>query len=233
MARPRIGITCSPADGVVTRIEKVGRGYVDGIDRAGGLPVVLPALDPDLVAEVLAGLDGLLLTGGGDVDPARFGAEPEPETGEADARRDAWELALVGAARAAGLPILGICRGAQVLNVAYGGTLVQHLPHRTSAEHDDVPRAGLEVHDVAVTAGSRLEAVVGPGVLRANTLHHQAIDVPGTGLVVSGRADDRVIEAVEAPDERVLAVQWHPELLLDRPAHQALFGWIVAESAAT
>lgn len=193
---------------------------------AGGVPVVLPALDPAYAAEVLAGLDGLLLTGGGDVDPARYGAPSEPECGEPDPARDAWELALAGGASA--IAVLGICRGAQVLNVALGGGLVQHLPGRGIDGHDD-ERVDGEVHEVAISTGSLAHRLLGTDALRVNTLHHQAIDPAriGTGLRVTGTADDGVVEVIEHPDERVLGVQWHPELLLDRALHQRLFDWVV------
>lgn len=228
---PRIGITSSAGQGNTQPIEKVGRLYVDGVVEAGGLPIVLPALRRWLAAEALDGLDGLLLTGGGDVDPARYGDAAVPECGPPEGARDAWELALIDAARELEIPVLGICRGAQVLNVAYGGGLVQHLPGRGIDGHDD-ERVDGEVHGVALAPGSLVRQVTGTDVLRTNTLHHQAIDPDriGDGLRVTGVADDGVVEAVESadPDEQVLGVQWHPELLLGHPAHQALFGWLVS-----
>ena len=230
MSRPRIGLTTSPADGNTSRVERVGRCYLDAVADAAGLPTVLATLPPELAADALAGVDALLLTGGGDVDPDRYGAELDPETGGVDAARDAWELELIGLARAQGVPILAICRGAQVLNVAFGGTLVQHLPTRTDAEHDDLDRAGHEVHDIAVVQGSRLHEILDTDALRANTIHHQSVDQVGAGLVVCGRADDGVIEAIESPDGPIVGVQWHPELLADREPHRSLFAWIVHEA---
>ena len=225
----RIGITCSSGMGQTQAIEKVGRGYVDGVVAAGGLPIVLPSLDPDRAAEVVAVLDGLLLTGGGDVDPARFGAAAEPACGPPESARDAWELALVDAARSGGIPILGICRGIQVLNVAAGGSLIQDLPTHGIDGHDQIERAAHEVHDVAVVAESLLARVVGSTRLRTNTLHHQAIDPAGVGegLRVTGIADDGVVEGVESADGLVLGVQWHPELHLEHAAHRALFSWVI------
>jgi len=224
---PQIGVTCSAGMGQTQPIEKVGRCYLDGVVAAGGLPTVLPSLDPARAAQVVDGLDGLLLTGGGDVDPARYGAETEPACGETDAPRDAWELALIAAARAAGTPVLGICRGIQILNVAFGGTLVQDLPSRGLDGHDQIEQAGAEVHRATITPGSLLHRVVGTGSLGINTLHHQAVDRVGDGLVVTASADDGVVEGLEATADAVLAVQWHPELLLDRPPHQAVFDWLV------
>lgn len=224
---PRIGVTCSSAMGVTQPIAKVGRGYLDGVIAAGGLPVVLPTLDPALAEAALDGIDGLLLTGGGDIDPHRYGADVDPETGPPDPGRDAWDLALVAVARQSQVPILGICRGAQVLNVAYGGTLIQHLPARQADGHDDLERAALEVHDVVVALDSTLHLALGSSSVRANTLHHQSADLLGEGLSATGTAGDGVVEAIESDDEPVLGVQWHPELLLDRPAHLALFSWLV------
>ena len=243
MTRPRIALTVSAGEGITSAIEKVGRGYVDVLAAAGGLPVLLPTLDPSLAAEALADVDGLLLTGGGDVEPSRYGALAEPETSDVNPARDAWELALVAVARAGGLPILGICRGAQVIDVAYGGTLIQHLstsdddpsdPSDPSDDFDhfDLGRAAHEVHDVAVVDGCRLRAIVGAGSVRANTIHHQSVGEVGPGLVVTARSADGTIEAIESevPTERVLGVQWHPELLADRPPHRALFEWLVTEA---
>lgn len=212
-------------------IETVGRRYIDGVVAAGGLPVVLPALPRSSALAALDDLDGLLLTGGGDVDPARYGQVAAPECGPPDGARDAWELALVEAALDHEIPILGICRGAQVLNVAFGGALIQHLPERDHGGHDDVGRAADEVHQVTVASGSRLARVLGAEEIGANTLHHQAIDPAriGSGLVAVGTAEDGVVEAVEPDDleQLVLGVQWHPELMLDRRPHQALFDWLV------
>lgn len=228
MPAPRIGITsCPHADGPV---EGVGREYVDAVLGAGGLPVVLPVLDPVHAADVLAGLDGLLLTGGADVDPAAYGGAAHPEVYGVDAARDAWELALAAAAQ---IPTLGVCRGAQVLNVAGGGTLVPHLPERTVTEHRDRDRGRELVHDVEVLGGSRLHAVVGGLQLGVNSLHHQAVDVVGDGLVVTAWAADGTAEAVEGTGDRpVLGVQWHPELLTDHEAHRSVFGWLVAAADA-
>lgn len=226
---PRIGITtCThDADGPV---EAVGREYVDAVLAAGGVPVVLPVLDPVHADAVLAGIDGLLLTGGADVDPAVYGGAAHREVYGVRRERDAWELAL---ARAADLPTLGICRGAQVLNVAGGGTLVQHLPDRTDTVHRDRERSRELVHEVEVLPGSRIHAVVGGLGLGVNSLHHQAVEVIGDGLVVSAWAPDGTAEAVEGTGERpVLGVQWHPELLTHHEAHRAVFAWLVAAAGA-
>ncbi|MCU1369983.1 MAG: glutamine amidotransferase [Ilumatobacteraceae bacterium] len=226
MLPPRIGITCSWGMGETQPIETLGRLYIDGVIAAGGFPVLLPTVDPSFSPVALHHLDGLLLTGGGDVDPGIYGDVREPECGEPDVARDAWEIALV--CDADDIPILGICRGAQVLNVVLQGGLVQHLPGRGLEGHDD-ERVDGEVHEVALVPGSLIHRVIGADAVRVNTLHHQSIDPARVGLdlQVTGVAEDGVVEVIEDPVARVLGVQWHPELMLDRPEHQRLFDWLV------
>jgi putative glutamine amidotransferase len=199
------------------------RRYADSVAAAGGIPVLLPPLPG--VAGSVGRLDALVLTGGGDIDPAAYGARPHPRTARVDQQRDRAELELVAAALEAGLPVLGICRGQQVLNVARGGTLHQHVPDLPApyikAEHTPGPgRYGS--HQVHVAPGSRLAEIFSTGGphgdprLAVPTAHHQAIDKLGSGLTATAWADDGVIEAVEmAPGPGrhpfVLAVQWHPE----------------------
>lgn len=229
--KPRIGITVSLTIHDDRAVEALERAYVDAVLRAGGIPLVLPACDPADVEAVAAGLDGILLSGGGDVDPAWYGGVPTPELKGVEPGRDAWELALVAHAVEVGLPVLGTCRGAQVLNVALGGSLIAHLPTVTTAEHCQKDRWAEPVHDVSVQQASTLRAVVGADVLGVNSLHHQAVDRVGTGLRAVAWAGDGVIEAVEgigtAP---LLGVQWHPELLPALDGHPALFSWLVAEA---
>ena len=156
-------------------------------------------------AVTLEGLDGLLLPGGPDVDPARFGARRDPKTDNPDHERDDLETALLQEALDRDLPVLAICRGLQLLNVAQGGTLVQHV------EGHRCPDQG-EAHRIAITAGSRLKSVLDVDEFVVNSRHHQCVDRIGSGLVVVARAPDSVIEALELPGKRfVLAVQWHPE----------------------
>jgi putative glutamine amidotransferase len=227
--RPVIGITSSTLADERGPTTTVNRPYVDAVVAAGGLPVVLPVLDPSAVEEVLATIDGLLVSGGGDVDPAAYGAEAVPEVYGVDPARDAWELALVRHAR---VPVLGVCRGAQVLNVAAGGTLVLHLPEVSDPGHRARERRGEIVHAVEITDGSRLHAITCATNIGVNTLHHQAVDRVGDGYVVTARAPDGVVEAIEPDDERpVLGVQWHPELLAGIEVHAALFRWLVERSA--
>jgi putative glutamine amidotransferase len=213
VTKPRIGITRS---GSANRISPSYQPYHERIREAGGEPIDLhPAVDAP-VPELIAGLDALLLSGGPDVLPARYGEAAHPETGPADERRDALEFALLEHAIAREMPVLAICRGQQVLNVALGGRLVQHIDgdaHRAYLEPD--PRVGeSRWHDVVVEQGTALAALIGAGRVHTNSRHHQAVpdDALGRGLVVTARADDGIVEGLEAPGHRwLLAVQWHPE----------------------
>lgn len=193
--------------------------YGREVAAAGGLPVLLPT-DGD-PRPYIDRLDGLLLTGGADVEPARYGAEPDGN-GDYEPRRDELELTLLAAALDVGLPVLGICRGLQVLNVHAGGTLVQHLP---SHARFDVDPAQV-THQVTSEPGSRLHELYGP-VVDVNSLHHQAVEAVGRGLAVTGRADDGTVEALELDGSSVLAVQWHPEM---RDVHEPVFGWLIDEA---
>ena len=208
-------------------------GYVDGVYRAGGLPLVLPILPPDEVPSLLELVDGLVMTGGGDVEPARYAADRHPLTGEADAARDVFDLALARHAVDHDIPLLAICRGAQILNVAMGGSLVQHLPDATGADHGVYDRHTERVHDVRVAEASRLGALLGTDELAVNSLHHQSVERVGNGLVPVAWSPDGAIEAVESTDANgPLGIQWHPELLGTARDAGALFGWVVERAAA-
>ncbi|MFE6199617.1 gamma-glutamyl-gamma-aminobutyrate hydrolase family protein [Streptomyces sp. NPDC057838] len=181
-------------------------GYPRLVQRAGGLAAMLPPDDPAQAAGAVARLDGLVVAGGPDVEPVRYGAEREPRTGPPAPERDAWELALIDAALAAGVPLLGICRGMQLLNVALGGTLVQHLDG-----HAEVVGV-FGGHPVKPVPGTLYGAIV-PEETSVPTYHHQAVDRLGEGLVPSAYAADGTVEAVELPAPGwVLGVQWHPEM---------------------
>ncbi|WP_328347883.1 gamma-glutamyl-gamma-aminobutyrate hydrolase family protein [Streptomyces violaceus] len=182
-------------------------GYPRLVRRAGGLAAMLPPDDPLHAADIVARLDGLVIAGGPDVEPVRYGAEREPRTGPPARERDAWELALIDAALAAGVPLLGICRGMQLLNVALGGTLVQHIEG-----HAEVVGV-FGGHAVKPVPGSLYGGVV-PEETFVPTYHHQAVDRLGEGLVPSAYAADGTIEALELPTHPgwVLGVQWHPEM---------------------
>lgn len=194
--------------------------YARGVLRAGGVPIHLPIdADPTIWVERL---DAVLLTGGADVDPGRYGAVNTASTVETI--RDEFELALLASAIDHALPVLGICRGLQVLNVYAGGTLHQDVPPH--ARFDIAPAA--EAHEVTIEAGSELAGVYGERVT-VNSLHHQTVDRLGEGLVVTARADDGTVEGLELPGADVIAVQWHPEMMrLDDP----IFPWIVERAKA-
>jgi putative glutamine amidotransferase len=230
--RPRIAITSSPEVHDARFVVGVDRPYVESVVGAGGLPLILPILSPDFVGDALAGCDGLLLSGGGDIDPCRYGAVAGPEVSGVDAGRDEWELELTRAAVDRGLPILGICRGHQVLNVALGGSLHQHVPALTGEDHHQRSRHGEAVHRVAITEESVIGRVIGFPMLGVNTLHHQAVDVVAERLLAVGWDEEGIVEAVEGTDGLpVLGVQWHPELLQSLPGHDRLFSWLVRAAA--
>ncbi len=240
MARaPLIGITGSQAQlpSGITQVS-VKESYVTAVRQAGGIPVVLAPRELALVIdETLEHLDGVLLTGGKDVDPRFYGEPVWNETVQLEPERDALELPLVRAAFERDLPLLAICRGCQVLNVALGGSLWQDLPsQRPEAlpHFQHAPRDSV-THGVLVSPESRLAAVLeqaGREPLPANTFHHQAVREVAPPLVVSARSEDGVIEAIEAPERRfLLGVQWHPEELLARAAHRRLFEAFVAAAA--
>ncbi|MFF9912978.1 gamma-glutamyl-gamma-aminobutyrate hydrolase family protein [Streptomyces sp. NPDC013457] len=176
------------------------------VQASGGLATMLPPDDPSAAASVVARIDGLVVAGGADVEPVRYGAEPDPRTGPPARARDAWELALIEAALAAGTPVLGICRGMQLLNVALGGTLVQHLDGHT----EGVGVIGR--HTVKPVPLTRYASLV-PETTSVPTYHHQAVDRLGDGLSPSAYAEDGTVEAIELPAPTwALGVQWHPEM---------------------
>lgn len=200
--------------------------YPRSIALAGGLPVEL-ARDAD-VTQLVERLDGLVLSGGADVDPARYGAAPEEKLGALETERDEWELALLEAARTAGLPILAICRGLQLVNVAFGGTLRQHVEIDEGVGHPQWDVNGREMtHRVTLTPGSITSTFLDPE-FGVNSLHHQVVDVVAPTLSVSAVAPDGVIEGLESDDGTILAVQWHPELL---EAPDPTFRWLVGEAS--
>ena len=224
--KARIGITTWPrpvdVDGAPEPNETVPHAYVRAVHKAGGLPLLLPVLDD--VGDLLAAVDGVVVTGGGDVDPARYGAEPHPETGGIDPARDDFDTVLWNELLARRIPTLGVCRAVQILNVVRGGTLHQHLPAH---------RLGNGLHPVTVQPDSRLAEVVGTTELEVNSLHHQGVDRVGDGLVVTARSGDGGVEALEVEGApHVLAVQWHPELLRYRPEQLALFEDLVSRSGS-
>ena len=207
--------------------------YVAAIGRAGGRTVLIAGADGTDPAEILEPFDALLLAGGGDVDPARYGQERHETIYGVDAERDDLEAGLLHAALREHVPALCICRGMQVANVALGGTLLQHLPDAGKLGDHGRPPHGPILHDVRVDDGSRLRAIVGAETVRAASHHHQGIDRVGDGLAVSARSDDGLPEALEARAGWLVCVQWHPEETAgEDPLQQALFDALVQEASA-
>ncbi len=225
--RPLIGVTTSELrpSGLATLRRQgepahpemaLGMTYLQAIERAGAVPVVLPPCVSDLES-LISRLDGVCLSGGPDLDPAAYGArERHVELGPTEPSLDDFELALARVSVERGIPLLGICRGAQALNVACGGTLHQHLPGHRQSE------PGCRVsHTVDVLPGTRLAALIGPGAIEVNSFHHQAVDRLGNGLRIAARAADGTVEAIEGAGFTV-GVQWHAEALTDGRLFEAL-----------
>lgn len=206
------------------------------LQRAGAVPVLLPPAPAISAEELLGAVDGLLLAGGGDLDPALYGAPPHSEVYGVDPARDRAEMALVAAALDLGMPTLAICRGLQVLNVSLGGTLHQHLPELEGMDlHGHPLRETSVLHDVKVAAGSRLARSCGSEVIRCASHHHQGVDRLGDGLGAVAWSGDGLVEAVEASQPGaswLLGVQWHPEMTQSDPCQQGLFDGFVADLAA-
>ena len=226
--RPLIGITTYGRD--ERNHFTLPAEYVEAVDRAGGIPVLVAPGSRD-VGELLSRLDGVILAGGGDLDPALYGGAPHETVYHVDRERDESELALAREVVASGKPTLGICRGTQLLNVVLGGTLHVHVPDvfGESVLHRLPPRAPTP-HAVEVEADSRLAAILGATSFEAASWHHQALCDVAAGFRVVARAPDGVLEAVEIPDHAwCIAVQWHPELTArDDPTQQRLFDALVA-----
>ncbi len=245
-ARPLIGISTSELH-APSRVEQLPQGeppqreiglglaYTQAIESAGGLPVVLPALEPAAALPLLERLHGLCLSGGPDLEPVNYDRPPHPQLGPTEPEVDRFELALTRHADELRMPILAICRGAQVLNVARGGTLHQHLPdlEAVTARHRQSEPADHSTHEVRVSPDSLLaRALGGRRDLEVNSFHHQAPERLGEGLRAVAWSTDGVVEGIESPrGEFVLGVQWHAECLVERPEQAALFGAFVEAAA--
>jgi putative glutamine amidotransferase len=229
---PLVGITAVPRD-VTTgygpdRADTASRGMVAGVLRAGGVPVVLPVIDDAVAPRQIRGLDALVFSGGQDLDAEIRGRARHPASTWIDTARDRHEGAILQAALANGTPILGICRGLQLVVDALGGRLHDHIDGHDSGSGD--VRAG---HPLAVSAGSGLaRTLVGPDRTWVNSIHHQAVETLPDGLVCVARAPDGTLEAAEGHVGRswFLGVQWHPELMLDQPGGQEVFDALVAQT---
>lgn len=230
-ARPLIAITAIPRL-VQTgygedRADTVAQSVTGAVARAGGVPIVLPVVDPALAARQVATIDGLVLSGGQDLDATLRGEQPHPRSTWVDPDRDRHELALLTATLERDLPILGVCRGMQLVVASRGGELAAHID-----DHDAGVRDADAGHSVTVAAGSQLAEAVGPDPeLQVNTIHHQAVGRLPDGLRVSATAADGTVEAIEGTIGRswFLGVQWHPELMLDERGGQPVFDALVAQ----
>jgi putative glutamine amidotransferase len=245
-AQPLIGLSTSemreperirhdPRSEPAGRELALGLTYPDAIRRAGAVPVVIPPMDLAGIEPLLDGLWGLCLSGGPDLHPAIYGADPHPALGPTEPELDRFEVALVRAAEARDMPVLAICRGLQVLNVSRGGTLTQDLPtlRPSDVEHRQPQPASTRTHDVTFEPGSLVAACVGVRETAVNSFHHQAVDRLGSGLRAVGWAPDGVIEAIEATDTSfTVAVQWHAESMVGA-AEQALLLAAFAEAAVS
>jgi putative glutamine amidotransferase len=229
---PTVGITTSiDANNFVSLRPE----YARAVEKAGGVPMLLATAAPDQALALLDRVDALLLSGGSDVDPGLFGEEPHP-TSRWVRGRDDFELAVTREALRRDMPVLAICRGQQVLNVALGGTLVQDIPTQfpQATQHypKDVPRWHM-AHDALVLPGTRLRAILGTDALPVNSFHHQAVRELGRDLRLAARGQDGVVEAIESTRHRfVIGVQWHPEAMWNRdPDHQELFRALVGAAS--
>jgi putative glutamine amidotransferase len=212
----------------------LGMVYLRAVERAGGVPVALLPLGAAAIGPLVDSLAGVCLSGGPDLDPSAYGAEPHPQLGTVEPELDAFELAVARRADALGLPVLGICRGAQTLNVARGGTLHQHVADVTdgSVDHRRAEPGGVATHPVRITPDSRLAQIVGGTEATVNSFHHQAVDRLGSGLRAVAWSPDGLVEAIEGPGPQLyLGVQWHAETLGASPEHARLFGALVEAAA--
>jgi putative glutamine amidotransferase len=244
MSRPLIGVTTSevrlesraeplPEGDPPQREMALGMVYMRAVELAGGIPVVLPPLGHDAIAPLLDRLCGVCLSGGPDIDPHGYGEGPHPRLGPTEPDLDAFELAVAQLADARGMPVVGICRGAQALNVARGGTLYQHVPDlmEGSIEHRQAARTRVSTHRVRIDPGSRLATVMGVTEAEVNSFHHQAVHRLGQRLRAVAWAPDGIVEGIEGDGpELYLGVQWHAESLVERDEQLALFRALVEES---
>jgi putative glutamine amidotransferase len=227
--KPLIGISTNLSTNSYGQpIVLLQQSYVRAIVNAGGVPVLIPsAIAEDGWDALYASLDGILLSGGGDMALDHFSGDPHPRIDDVDSARDSVELKMLNAAASDGKPFLGICRGCQVMNVAFGGTLYTHIPDQLPGALDHSYPGNMRtvlVHQVKIEEGTRIAEIFGDPIIRVNSLHHQGLkDIP-PALRVAGYAPDGLAEAIELPDHPFgLAVQWHPEWLTDQEGTRNLF----------
>ncbi len=216
--KPLIGISCSYDQ--KERRYFLPEAYIEAVVKAGGMPVILPGAESiKTVVPYFTALGGLVLAGGGDVDPSLFNEEPLPGLGEISPERDKFEIKLIKTALRKNLPILGICRGIQILNVACGGTVIQHIPSEVKKplKHSQTAPRWYSTHQVFIEKSSHLVQIMKMNIARVNSFHHQAVREPAQGFNISARSNDGVIEAIEHPRYKfVIGVQWHPECMIDK-----------------
>ncbi len=244
MKSPLIGIT---ANALLEGLKESGRrgdvenavpqAYVDAVEDAGGTPVLIPLVrNPSTAHRILESLDGLLLSGGGDIDPALYGEEPDPNLKVVDVEKDKLEKELIARALAKNYPLLGICRGMQILNVVAGGTLIQDIPStaRSSIQHLQRATAPVPIHRITLKKGSHLQKIAGQASLRVNSYHHQAVKKIAPGFEITATAPDGIVEGIESRRHRfVLGVQFHPEMMFrEFPVFKKIFQKLVQEAAA-
>lgn len=232
----------APLIGVTTYLERAQQGvwdvraaflpeqYLTGVTAAGGIALLLPPQDPEAADAAIAGMDGLVLSGGADVAPELYGEARHPLTDPARVDRDAWELALFRAAERRRIPVLAICRGLQLVNVARGGTLQQHLPESLGTERYRLGGGVFAENEIEVAEGTALAGVLGAGEARVHSYHHQGIDRLGEGLVAAARSDDGLVQAfVDTSAGHVVGIQWHPE---ENAEDRRLFEDLVSQARA-
>ena len=225
-----VAVTASIRPEGDTRRVRLTAAYVTALENAGLVPLIVPPLSNErAAAAVLDSVAGLVLTGGEDVDPARYGEERHEKVRSVNAARDATEAALVEEAKARGMPVLAICRGIQILNVALGGTLVQDIASqcKTDISHDEEGPRDSRSHEIAVDPGSLIATAIGTEHLTVNSFHHQSVKRVAEGMRVTARSPDGIVEGLESTDKEwwVMAVQWHPEEMTDsaEPWDRGLF----------
>jgi putative glutamine amidotransferase len=232
----------APLIGVTTYLERAQQGvwdvraaflpeqYLTGVTDSGGIALLLPPQDPDAADAAIAGMDGLVLSGGADVAPELYGEERHPLTDPARVDRDAWELALFRAAERRRIPVLAICRGLQLVNVARGGTLQQHLPESLGTEKYRIGGGVFAENEVEVAEDTPFADIIRESDVRVHSYHHQGIDRLGDGLVAAAHSDDGLVQAfVDTDGGHVVGVQWHPE---ENAEDRRLFADLVSQARA-
>ncbi|MFZ5944421.1 MAG: gamma-glutamyl-gamma-aminobutyrate hydrolase family protein [Bacillota bacterium] len=207
--------------------------YVKAIESLGGIPILLPSVGINLVEALYEQVDGIIFSGGGDVDPGYFGQSPLRGIGEITPLRDRFELYLAKKALNGKKPVLGICRGMQILNIAAGGNIYQDIEHITKIEHDQKAPKWAPYHEIEVANNSLLLDIIGKNKIKVNSFHHQAVKDIGAGLIKSAWTEDGIVEAVESVNRErmIIGVQWHPECCWDRDKNaKALFEYLVGNA---